>query len=409
MSKILTHKTQIFPNKEQIDLIEQAFGMRRFFFNRTLMELKHRFNNDLYNNKKNITRRMLTEMQKDIFRSKYKELTKTVPSVILNTAMEDLQSALTSLWSKSKWKKNKNQENTNKNRIRKGKLSLKNDILLRKKKDSNTARWQRKDATSFKYSKEKGISLILLGFITMATPLKYEFSDNIKVATIKKEAGKYYISIVMGVQDSEIKTFPKTYKHVAFDWGINTFMTGFDGKEHFSLNFDKSLIKKKDKIIALRQRCLSKKKRFSSNWYKAKTKLQLAYKRKENYIDEFIKYEVFKLVNKYDSITLEDLNMSFVMKNSRLARVSSRQPYYKFKIIAFNKFSHSDKKIFLVDNKFPSTQVCSCCGNVKTKEDKMKLGEKVYKCKACNFEIDRDENAAINIYNNPEKTEFTGY
>lgn len=406
---LLTHKTQIFPNNEQIELIEKAFGMRRFFFNKSLMELKHRFNNDLYNNKKSITRRMLTEMQKDIFRSKYKELTKSVPSVILNTAMEDLQSALTSLWSKSKWKKNKNTEKTNINRVKRGKKPHSNDIELRKKKNSNTARWQRKDAGSFKYDKDKGLDLIRLGFVKMATPLKYEFNDNIKTATIKKEAGKYYISIVISVLESEIKVYPKTHKHVAFDWGLKTFMSGYDGKNHFSLNFDKTLLRKKENIIALRQRCLSNKKRFSTNWHKAKIKLQLAYKRKENYIDEYIKHEVNKLAKAYDSITLEDLNMSFVMKNSRLARTASSQPYYKFKITVFNKFKQSNKKVFLVDNRFPSTQLCSCCGNVKTTVDKMKLGDNIYDCKQCNLVIDRDENAAINIYSNPEKIEFLGY
>jgi putative transposase len=175
------------------------------------------------------------------------------------------------------------------------------------------------------------------------------------------------------------------------------------------IDFDKDKIRKFDKNIDNKQRNLSHKKRFSNLWLLAKTKLEATYKRKENYQEDIIKKAVNELAQGYDSITIEDLNMAFVMKNKRMARNSANHPYYKFKIFAFNKLNQSNKKLYQVPNSFASTQICSCCGNRLEGSDKMLLKDRIYKCKICNMELDRDLNAAKNILMCPEKQEFLGY
>jgi len=80
--------------------------------------------------------------------------------------------------------------------------------------------------------------------------------------------------------------------------------------------------------------------------------------------------------------------------------------FYKAKCIITRKFNQYGKKVYELDTSFPSTQMCSKCGTIKRKEEKMKLSNRTYICKACRLNINRDENAARNIYFSPHKTEI---
>jgi putative transposase len=376
---VLTHKTECFPNNEQIKTIEQNFGMRRFFFNKTIMTLKHKYG-DLKKNRKLITKKEVFSLRKELFRSKYKELTKTVPSVILDTALEDVMFSLNSLWKKGK------------------------DVTLRKKKYSNTCRFFRKNDTSFRYTNEsKYISTIKLNILKLAEPLRFHIEDDtIRTITIKKQANRYFISITCELPDYEEPELSN--KHIGIDWGLKTYLTCYDGKNLLEADFDNERLLKLDNRIAKYQRKLSKKKLYSNNWFKVKTKLEQSYLDFNNYRLDIIKKMVHYFNENYDSVTIEGLSMSFVNKNKRLAHRSKQKPFYLFKEYLINKFSSFGKKVYKAPKFYPSTQKCSNCGKVKTKKDKMKLGESVYKCNSCKLIIDRDENAAINLFNFKEVT-----
>ena len=61
------------------------------------------------------------------------------------------------------------------------------------------------------------------------------------------------------------------------------------------------------------------------------------------------------------------------------------------------KAERNDCKIIVADKWFPSSQICSCCGNVLQGNDKIKLSQRVYHCHECGNKIDRDYNAAVNL------------
>jgi len=218
----------------------------------------------------------------------------------------------------------------------------------------------------------------------------------------------------MEVDEKEVKQYKKNGKHIAFDWGIKTFLVGYDGEKKFKVGFDKSKINTKknkglyDENINRKQKALSHRKMYSNKWKLAKTKLEQAYLKKENYQENLIKEVCSWIAERYDYVILEDLSMSFVMRNKRLARSAASHPYYKFKVTLFNKLKQSGKQVFLVPHSFPSTQMCSSCGNILKGNYKMKLGMSTYDCKECGKKIDRDKNAAVNLYNCLELTEFVG-
>ena len=82
-----------------------------------------------------------------------------------------------------------------------------------------------------------------------------------------------------------------------------------------------------------------------------------------------------------------------------LHRLIGASNFYKFRIHLINKCREYGIKLMLVDKYYPSTKRCSCCG----KKNKLKLRDRIYRCEYCGLVMDRDENAAINIYNCPSK------
>ena len=379
---MLTHKTEIFPNDEQVKQIEINFGMRRFFFNKTIMSLKHKYG-DLKENKKLIKKKEIMEYRKTIFRGKYKWLVEKTTSHVLNTSIEDVQFAIGSLWRKGR------------------------DISLRKKKESNTFRIGRAgplpdgSVCSFKIHPEDKalIRLPKMGFIRMAEELRWEYKpETIRTVTVKKEANRYFIAIACEIPDP--KPLPKTNRTLGIDWGLKQYITGFDGDDIVTADFDNRKLKRLDKRVARFNKRLARGKRFSKTWLKVKTKLQQAYLKFVNYRYDFIHQIVYEINLAYDSVTLENLNMNFPKKNKRLAAAVRRKPYYALKIALINKFNQYGKHIYLVGTSYPSTQTCYQCGHVKKGDEKIKLGEHTYRCsnKKCNHVDDRDENAAKNLW-----------
>ena len=377
---IITHKTEIFPTSEQVKQIEINFGLRRFFFNKSIMLLKHKYG-DLKENKKLIKKKELMEYRKTIFRTKYKELARKGISQVLDTTIEDVQFGLDSLWRKGK------------------------DIMLRKKKYSNTFRICRSgvkpDGSTASFSLHPDnkalIRLPKMGYVEMAKELRWEEKpETIRTVTIKKEANRYFIAVTCEIPDP--KPLEKTNKSLGIDWGVKQYITAFDGDGIVTADFDNRKLKRLDKRVARFNKRLARGKQFSKNWLKVKTKLQQAYLNFVNYRYDFIHQAVYEINLAYDSVTLENLNMNFPKQNRSLSNSVRRKPYYLLKEALINKFKQYGKKVYLVSKTYPSTQTCYQCGHVKKGEEKMKLGEHTYHCNHCGHTDDRDENAAKNLW-----------
>ena len=379
---MITHKTEIFPNDEQVKQIEINFGMRRFFFNKIIMALKHKYG-DLKANKRLIKKKELMEYRSNVLRVKYKWLTEKTSSHVLNTSIEDVQFALDSLWRKGR------------------------DIKLRKKKNSNTFRIHRSgvkpdgSVTSFALHPENKalIRLPKMGYVEMAEELRWEnHPETIRTVTVKKEANRYFIAITCEIPNP--LPLKKTNKSLGIDWGVKTYITAFDGDDIVTADFDNGKLIKLDRRVARFNKRLARGKRFSKTWLKVKTKLQQAYLNFVNYRYDIIHNIVHEINLSYDSVTLENLKMGFVKQSRRLSAAVRRKPYYLLKIALINKFNQYGKKIYLVGKTYPSTQTCYECGHVKKGDEKMKLGEHTYHCsnKDCNHVDDRDANAAKNLW-----------
>jgi transposase len=92
-------------------------------------------------------------------------------------------------------------------------------------------------------------------------------------------------------------------------------------------------------------------------------------------------------------IVLEDLNTKGMMKNHKLSKALANSFFYEIKRQLEYKTLFYGGNIFLINRWFPSSKICSCCGTIK---ENLKLSDRIYNC---DFSMDRDLNASINIKN----------
>ena len=218
-----------------------------------------------------------------------------------------------------------------------------------------------------------------------------KYKDNIRSATLSKtKSGNFFLSILMEIPQNEFVKFKKANKEVGIDLGVKDFVITSNGKKFENKHFLKADERKLKKL----QRQLSKKHKGSSNFYKQCKRIARVFEtithKKENYIH----YVVNELLSSYDTIYMEDLSVSGMLKNHHLAKAISEVGFYKFKEILKSKAIANDKKVVLIGRYYPSSKTCSRCGY---KNQDLKLSDRHWQCPECGENHDRDLNAAINI------------
>ena len=218
-----------------------------------------------------------------------------------------------------------------------------------------------------------------------------KYKDNIKRATLSKtKSGNFFLSILMDIPNDELVKFKKTNKEVGIDMGIKDFVITSDGKKFENKHFFKNDERKLKKL----QRQLSKKKIGSNSRNKQRIKIAKAFEHITNKKGNYIHYVVNYLLRHYDTVYMEDLSVSGMLRNHHLAKAIGKIGFFKFKDILKSKAIVNDKKVVLIDKFYPSSKTCSCCGY---KNQDLKLSDRNWQCPQCGEQHDRDLNAAKNI------------
>ena len=187
------------------------------------------------------------------------------------------------------------------------------------------------------------------------------YKDKIRSATLSKtKSGNYFLSILIDIPQEGCVKFKKTDKSVGIDLGIKDFVITSDGKKFENKYF---LKKQKSKIKKL-QKQLSRKVKGSNNRNKQRIKIAKAFEHLVNQRENYIHEVVNDLLMKYDTIFMEDLNVSGMLKNHKLAKAIQEVGFFKFKTILQSKAFVNDKKVVLIDSYYPSSKTCYDCGYV---------------------------------------------
>lgn len=215
--------------------------------------------------------------------------------------------------------------------------------------------------------------------------------ENIKSVTITKtKTNKYFASILI---DRPNKVLNKPINQIiGIDLGIKSLMVMSDGEVIDNPKF----IRSNEKQLKRLQKSLSKKQKGSKNRDKAKLKLAIKYEKIKNAKQDYIHKLTSKIISENQVIVLEDLNVSGMMKNHKLAKSVQELGLHEIKRQLEYKSKWYNRDLIFVDRFYPSSKKCSCCGEINKD---LKLSDRIFKCKECGFEIDRDLNAALNIEN----------
>ena len=133
------------------------------------------------------------------------------------------------------------------------------------------------------------------------------------------------------------------------------------------------------------------------NIVKSENKLLKINHRLTNIRHNYLHQTTAEIVKRKPSfIVMEDLNVKGMMKNKHLAKAVQEQCFYEFYRQIQYKCEWNNIEFITADRYYPSSKICSCCGNIKKD---LKLSDRIYKCDICGLEIDRDLNASVNLEN----------
>lgn len=221
----------------------------------------------------------------------------------------------------------------------------------------------------------------------------------IKSGHVSIKAGRYYVSVLIEIPDNRIAN--NSNEGIGIDLGLKDFAVVSNGTSYKNINKSAKL-KKLEKQLIREQRSLSRKyenvKKGGStqraNIQKQRLKVQKLHHRIDNIRTDYINKTIAEIVKTKPSyITIEDLNVSGMMKNKHLSKAVASQKFYEFRTKLQAKCNENGIELRVVDRWFPSSKTCHCCGAIKKD---LKLSDRTFTCD-CGYIEDRDFNAALNL------------
>ena len=221
----------------------------------------------------------------------------------------------------------------------------------------------------------------------------------IKSGHVSIKADRYYVSVLIEIPDNRIAN--NSNEGIGIDLGLKDFAVVSNGTSYKNINKSAKL-KKLEKQLIREQRSLSRKyenvKKGGStqraNIQKHRLKVQKLHHRIDNIRTDYINKTIAEIVKTKPSyITIEDLNVSGMMKNKHLSKAVASQKFYEFRTKLQAKCNENGIELRVVDRWFPSSKTCHCCGAIKKD---LKLSDRTFTCD-CGYIEDRDFNATLNL------------
>ena len=364
MEKIMKgYVFRLYPNDKQIELIEKSFGCSRYIYNYFLSKNKNYINS--YNSIKEIPNLI-----------KENTWLSEVDSCLLRCSIFNLEDSFkrykNGLSEYPKFKsKNKTMPSYRTNNITSiYKLKTYNNISIDLEK------------RIIKFPKLKEVKI--RGYRNLKN-----INGRIINATIKKQAGKYYVSICVEEYINIPNIIPA--KIIGIDLGIKDLIITSDG----GAIENKQIIEKYEKKLKGLNRWLSRSKPGSKNRYKIIKKIQTVYKKIKNARKYLLHQVSNKLIKENDVITTEKLKISEMVQNKNFSKKIYDASWYELIRQLEYKSKWKNKKFYQIETYYPSSQICSRCGYQEKKMKDLKIRK--WECPNCTNNNERDINASINI------------
>lgn len=376
-----SYKTEINPTPEQIQKIKQTIGTCRYVYN---FYLAH--NKEIYEKEKKFVSGM------DFSKWLNNEFIKENPDY---------------LWIKEVSSKSVKQSIMNAEKAFKKFFKHQSGFPRFKKKGKSDVKmyFVKTDSKVVIPCERHRIKIPTLGWVRIKE--KGYIPTNLETHTIKSgcvsyRAGRYYVSVFV----EEIQKDRPILNDfgIGIDLGIKEFAITSNGIIKKNIN-KTATVRKLEKQLKREQRCLSRKyedykkrkkkgEATRQNIQRQQLKVQKLHQQIENNRTDYVNKCVNEIVKTKPSyITIEDLNVSGMMKNRHLSKAVASQKFYEFRTKLERKCKENGIELRVVDRWYPSSKLCHACGRMKKD---LKLSDREYIC-ACGYHTDRDYNAALNL------------
>lgn len=256
------------------------------------------------------------------------------------------------------------------------------------------------DAKSIIACERHRIKIPTLGWVRLKEKGYLPTNYIIKSGSVSCKAGRYYVSVLVDIPDF-FSVDHNTNNGIGIDLGIKEFATISTGNIYRNINRTKE-VTRLEKKLKREQRSLSrmyenKKKGGTTqgqNIERQKLKVQIIHWKLDNIRTDYINKVIAEIVKTKPSyVTIEDLNVSGMMKNKHLSKAVAGQKFYEFRTKLINKCKECGIEVRIANRWYPSSKICHDCGCIK---NNLKLSDRIYTCD-CGYTADRDFNASLNL------------
>jgi putative transposase len=347
------YRYRIYPTLEQQAELRKAFGCARFVRNQVLAEMNQAGKWLSYNE---MCKRLTTLRQEH-------EWLNEVAAQMLQQSLKDLRRAITNYWEG-----------------RANRPHFKRRIV------EQTCRYPQYFKLELKGKTNSLVYVQKVGWLKLR--LHRKLAGNAKSVTVILEpSGKYYVSIQVK-EDIQAPTYAGD--EVGIDRGLHHLLTLSTGEKIDNPRW----LKRSQKRLKRLQRRLSRRQKGSASWEQARQRLARQHEKVRNQRQDFYHKLSRRLVGENQALWLEDLNVTGMQHNHRLAASIADASWSTFERYLVYKGNWYGCRIEKVDRWYPSSQLCHRCAYRKTD---LTLNVRRWMCPSCGTPHDRDLNAAINL------------
>jgi putative transposase len=355
------YRCRAYPAEAQQAMLARTFGCVRVVWNRTLAAWHERYATDGRSTSYAETDRALTAMKKDPDLAFLNE----VSSVPLQQALRHQQAAFAAFFGKrARYPRFKSRHGRQAAHYTRSAFSLRGGVLrLARTAAPLCSKWSWPDTE-------------VMGL------------DPAMVIVTREPDGRWYVTFTVETGDPEPP--PTAGRATGVDLGVTDFAVTSDGQKIANPRH----LERKARNLARYQRRLARCQKGSANRVKAKAKVARAHRKVRDARKDFLHKTSTRLVRRNDVIAVEDLNVSGMIRNRKLARAISDCGWGEFRAVLEYKCGRYGRQLAIADRWYPSSKTCSACGHLLAE---LSLSARHWSCPSCGTRHDRDVNAAKNI------------